>query len=257
MTIKKIIPCLDFKDGRVVKGVHFVSLRDAGDPVENALLYEAEGADELTFLDISATTQGRATLIEAARRVASVVSIPFAIGGGVRSVTDAGLLLDAGADKVGINTAAVRTPDLISEVAGRFGSQRLVVAIDALQVSESPRRWEVYVSGGQEPTGLDAVEWSRRVAELGAGEILLTSIDADGTLDGYDIPLTRAVAEAVSIPVTASGGAGTLAHFAEALTDGKAAAALAASVFHDRTFSVSQVKAYLADQGIPVRMVDR
>jgi cyclase len=257
MTIKKIIPCLDFKDGRVVKGVHFVDLRDAGDPVENALLYEAEGADELTFLDISATTQGRATLIEAARRVANVISIPFAIGGGVRSVTDAGLLLGAGADKVGINTAAVRTPELIAEVAARFGSERLVVAVDALQVSESPRRWEVYVSGGQEPTGLDAVEWSRKVAELGAGEILLTSIDADGTLDGYDIPLTSTVAEAVSIPVTASGGAGTLAHFAEALTDGKAAAALAASVFHDRTFSVSQVKAYLAQQGIPVRLAQR
>ena len=254
MTHKRIVPCLDFKDGRVVKGVHFVSLRDAGDPVENALLYESEGADELTFLDISATTEGRATLIEAVRRLASVVSIPFAVGGGVRTVADAGQLLDAGADKIGINTAAVRTPELIAEVADRFGSRRLIVAIDALRVSDIPRRWEVYVSGGQEPTGLDAVEWSRRAAALGAGEILLTSIDADGTLDGYDIPLTSAVAEAVSIPVTASGGAGTLAHFAEALTDGKADAALAASVFHDRTFSVSEVKSYLAEQGIPVRM---
>lgn len=257
MTHKRIVPCLDFKDGRVVKGVHFVSLRDAGDPVENALLYESEGADELTFLDISATTEGRATLIEAVRRLASVVSIPFAVGGGVRTVADAGQLLDAGADKIGINTAAVRTPELIAEVADRFGSRRLIVAIDALRVSDIPRRWEVYVSGGQEPTGLDAVEWSRRAAALGAGEILLTSIDADGTLDGYDIPLTSAVAEAVSIPVTASGGAGTLAHFAEALTDGKADAALAASVFHDRTFSVSEVKAYLAELGIPVRMAGR
>jgi cyclase len=257
MAFKRIIPCLDFKDGRVVKGVHFLDLRDAGDAVENARLYEAEGADELTFLDISATTEGRQTMVEAARRIADVVSIPFAVGGGVRTVADAERLLEAGAVKVGINTAAVRRPDLVSQVAARFGPHCLVVAVDALQVSDSPLRWEVYVSGGQEPTGLDAIEWSQRVAELGAGEILLTSIDADGTLDGYDIPLTRAVAEAVAIPVTASGGAGTLAHFAEALTDGKAAAALAASVFHDRTFSVMQVKAYLADQGIDVRMADR
>ena len=253
MTVKRIIPCLDFLDGRVVKGVHFVDLRDVGDPVENALLYEAEGADELTFLDISATAEGRATMIEAARRVADVISIPFAIGGGVRTVADVARLLEAGADKVGINTAAVRTPVLISEAAGKLGSETIVVAIDAQQVAEDPPRWEVYVSGGQEPTGIDAVEWAVRVAELGAGEILLTSIDADGTLDGYDIPLTRTVAEAVTIPVTASGGAGTLAHFAEALTAGKADAALAASVFHDRVFSVGEVKAYLAEQGIPVR----
>ena len=253
MTFKRIVPCLDFKDGRVVKGVHFVDLRDVGDPVENALLYEAEGADELTFLDISATTEGRATMIEAARKVADAISIPFAIGGGVRTVEDVSRLLEAGADKVGINTAAVRTPILISDAAAKHGSERIVVAVDALQVADDPPRWEVYVSGGQEPTGLDAVEWSLKVAELGAGEILLTSIDADGTLDGYDIPLTRTVAEAVSVLVTASGGAGTLAHFAEALTDGKADAALAASVFHDRTFTVAQVKEYLRERGIPVR----
>ncbi len=254
MIFKRIVPCLDFKDGRVVKGVHFVDLRDVGDPVENALLYEAEGADELTFLDISATTEGRATMIEAARKVADAISIPFAIGGGVRTVEDVSRLLEAGADKVGINTAAVRTPILISDAAAMHGSERIVVAVDALQVADDPPRWEVYVSGGQEPTGLDAVEWSLKVAELGAGEILLTSIDADGTLDGYDIPLTRTVAEAVSVLVTASGGAGTLAHFAEALTDGKADAALAASVFHDRTFTVAQVKEYLRERGIPVRM---
>jgi cyclase len=254
MEFKRIVPCLDFKDGRVVKGVHFVDLRDIGDPVENALLYEAEGADELTFLDISATSEGRATMIEAARKVADVISIPFAVGGGVRMVADVQRLLEAGADRVGINTAAVRTPELIAQAAREFGSETIVVAIDAKQVGEDPPRWEVYVSGGQEPTGIDAVEWAVRMAGLGAGEILLTSIDTDGTLDGYDIPLTRTVADAVTIPVTASGGAGTLAHFAEALTAGKASAALAASVFHDRVFSVGQVKAYLAERGIPVRM---
>ena len=254
MTAKLIIPCLDFFDGRVVKGVHFVNLRDVGDPVDNALIYEAAGADELTFLDITATTEGRATLVEAARRVADAISIPFAIGGGVRSMADAARLLEAGADKVGINTAAVRTPSLIRDVAREFGSACVVVAVDALQIADDPPQWEVYVSGGQEPTGLDAVEWSVRMADLGAGEILLTSIDTDGTLDGYDIPLTRTVADAVSIPVTASGGAGTLAHFAEALTDGKADAALAASVFHDRVFSVGQVKEYLAQRGIRVRL---
>jgi cyclase len=254
MTTKRIIPCLDFKDGRVVKGVHFVNLRDAGDPVENAQLYEAEGADELVFLDISATVEGRATIVEAARQVAQQVSIPFAIGGGVRAVEDVQRLLEAGAQKVGINTAAVRTPELISEAAAKFGSQAIVVAVDAKQIADDPPKWEVYVSGGREPTGLDAIEWSVKTVELGAGEILLTSIDADGTLAGYDIPLTRAVAEAVSAPVIASGGAGELAHFAQALTEGKADAALAASLFHDRVLSVHGVKAYLAEQGIAVKM---
>jgi cyclase len=254
MTTKRIIPCLDFKDGRVVKGVHFVNLRDAGDPVENAQLYEAEGADELVFLDISATVEGRATIVEAARKVAEQVLIPFAIGGGVRAVEDVQRLLDAGAQKVGINTAAVRTPELISEAAAKFGSRAIVVAVDAKQIADDPPRWEVYVSGGQVPTGLDAIEWSVEAVELGAGEILLTSIDADGTLTGYDIPLTRAVAEAVPVPVIASGGAGELTHFAQALTDGKADAALAASLFHDRVLSVREVKAYLAKKNIPVRM---
>lgn len=254
MTTKRIIPCLDFKDGRIVKGVHFVNLRDAGDPVENACLYEAEGADELVFLDISATTEGRATMAEAARQVAEAISIPFAIGGGVRTVEDVQRLLDAGAQKVGINTAAVRTPDLISQAAAKFGSQAVVVAVDAKQIADDPPRWEVYVSGGQEPTGLDAVEWSVKAVELGAGEILLTSIDGDGTLAGYDIPLTRAVAEAVSVPVVASGGAGKLEHFAQAIVEGKANAVLAASLFHDRVLSVGEVKAYLAAQGIAVRM---
>jgi cyclase len=262
MTTKRIIPCLDFKDGRVVKGVHFVNLRDAGNPVENAQLYEAEGADELVFLDISATVEGRATIVEAARKVAEQVTIPFAIGGGVRAVEDVQRLLDAGAQKVGINTAAVRTPELISEAAAKFGSGAIVVAVDAKQIADDPahpstgsgQRWEVYVSGGREPTGLDAIEWSAKAVELGAGEILLTSIDADGTLAGYDIPLTRAVAEAVSVPVIASGGAGKLEHFAQALTEGKADAALAASLFHDRVLSVREVKEYLAEKGIPVRM---
>ena len=254
MTNKRIIPCLDFKDGRVVKGVHFVNLRDAGDPVENAQLYEAEGADELVFLDISATVEGRATIVEAARKVAQQISIPFAIGGGVRAVKDVQRLLDAGAQKVGINTAAVRTPELISEAAAKFGSQAIVVAVDAKQIAEDPLGWEVYVSGGQVPTGLDAIEWSVKAVELGAGEILLTSIDADGTLAGYDIPLTRTVAEAVSVPVVASGGAGEIAHFAQALTEGQADAALAASLFHDRVLSVREVKEYLAEKNIPVKL---
>jgi cyclase len=254
MANKRIIPCLDFKDGRVVKGVHFVNLRDAGDPVENAQLYEAEGADELVFLDISATIEGRATIVEAARKVAQQVTIPFAIGGGVRAVKDVQRLLDAGAQKVGINTAAVRTPELISEAAAKFGSQAIVVAVDAKQIADDPLRWEVYVSGGQKPTGLDAIEWSVKVVELGAGEILLTSIDADGTLAGYDIPLTRTVAEAVSVPVIASGGAGKLEHFAQALTEGKADAALAASLFHDRVLSVREVIEYLSEKDIPVKL---
>ncbi len=253
MLAKRIIPCLDVKDGRVVKGVHFVDLRDAGDPVEQARLYDREGADELVFLDISATPEGRATTVDVVRQVAVEVFMPFTVGGGVRSVEDMRALLLAGADKVSINSAAVRNPPLLTAAAERFGSQCVVIAVDAKRIRTDPLRWEVYIDGGRTPTGLDAVEWSVRAVELGAGEVLLTSMHADGTLNGYDVALTRAVAEAVSVPVIASGGAGSLAHFAEVLTEGKADAALAASLFHDRVLSVRQVKTYLREQGIRVR----
>jgi cyclase len=250
---KRIIPCLDIKDGRVVKGVNFVRLRDAGDPVENARLYDAEGADELVFLDISATPEGKATTVEVVRQVAVEVLMPFTVGGGVRTVEDVRALLLAGADKVSINTAAVRNPQLLTAAAERFGSQCIVVAIDARRVAGDPPRWEVYVNGGRTPTGLDTLEWAVQAVERGAGEVLLTSMDADGTLAGYDLALTRAVAEAVPVPLIASGGAGTFAHFAQVLTEGRADAALAASLFHDRVLSVGQVKEYLAAQGITVR----
>ena len=253
MLAKRIIPCLDVKDGRVVKGVNFVNLRDAGDPVENARLYDAEGADELVFLDISATPEGKATTVEMVRQVAVEVFMPFTVGGGVRTVEDVRALLLAGADKVSINTAAVRHPELLTAAAERFGSQCIVVAIDAKRVADDPLRWEVYVSGGRTPTGLDAVEWAVRAVELGAGEVLLTSMDADGTLNGYDLALTRAVAETVPVPVIASGGAGCPEHFAQVLTEGKADAALAASLFHDRMLSIGEVKVYLAQRGIVVR----
>jgi cyclase len=235
----------------VVKGVHFVNLRDAGDPVENARLYDTEGADELVFLDISATPEGQATTIDMVRRVAVEVFMPFTVGGGVRQVEDVRALLLAGADKVSINTAAVQNPRLLTAAAERFGSQCVVVAIDAKRVADG--RWQVYVRGGRTPTELDALEWAGRAVELGAGEVLLTSMDADGTLAGYDLALTRAVAEAVPVPVIASGGAGHPRHFAEALTEGRADAALAASLFHDRVLSVGEVKAYLAERGVPVR----
>jgi len=256
MLAKRIIPCLDVKDWRVVKGVHFVNLRDAGDPVDNARLYNAEGADELVFLDITASPEGRATTVEMVRRVAVEVFIPFAVGGGVRTVEDVRRLLLAGADKVSINTAAVRNPELLTAAAERFGSQCIIIAVDARQVADDPPRWEVYVNGGRTPTGLDAIEWTVRAVELGAGEVLLTSMDADGTLNGYDLSLTRAVAEAVPVPVIASGGAGKLEDFAQVLTEGKADAALAASLFHDRMLSIGEVKAYLAEQGIPVRLTE-
>ncbi len=257
MLTKRIIPCLDIQDGRVVKGVHFVNLRDAGDPVEQARLYDAAGADELVFLDISATHRGHQTVVEVVRRVADQVFMPLTVGGGIRSSDDMRQLLLAGADKVSVNSAAVRDPHILSEGASRFGAQCVVLAIDARRVSspgEAPR-WEVYVSGGRTPTGLEAVEWAQRGVALGAGEILLTSMDADGTLAGYDLELTRAVAEAVSVPVIASGGAGRLEHFAAVLREGKADAALAASLFHDGVLSVPQVKQYLAAQGIAVRPV--
>ena len=253
MLAKRIIPCLDVHAGRVVKGINFVNLRDAGDPVEQAIVYDREGADELVFLDITATHEDRATLLDVVRRVADAIFIPFCVGGGLRTVEDMREALLAGADKIAINSAAVRSPDVISAGAERFGVQCIVVAIDARW---NGSHYEVYVSGGRTPTGLDAVEWAQEVERRGAGEILLTSMDRDGTRDGYDIRLTRAISDAVSIPVIASGGAGELSHFYEALTDGGADAALAASLFHYRELSVGQVKRYLHERGLPVRLVE-
>ncbi len=255
MLAKRIIPCLDVKDGRVVKGVRFVQLRDAGDPVEQAILYDTEGADELVFLDITASHERRDIVRHMVRRVADAVFIPFTVGGGLRTVEDIRDILVAGADKISINSAAVRRPELITQGAKRFGSQCIVVAIDARRVSgpDQAPRWEVYINGGRIPTGRDAVAWAREAEDRGAGEILLTSMDRDGTQAGYDLELTRAVAEAVGIPVIASGGAGRPEHFYKALTEGGASAALAASLFHYRQLSISEVKAYLAEQGVPVR----
>ncbi|MBO8127714.1 MAG: imidazole glycerol phosphate synthase subunit HisF [Peptococcaceae bacterium] len=252
MLAKRIIPCLDVTGGRVVKGVNFVNLRDAGDPVELAAVYDREGADEIVFLDITASSDDREIMLDVVRRTAEEVFIPFTVGGGLRNLDDIRAMLTAGADKVSLNTSAVKNPTLIAEAAERFGSQCIVVAIDAKQVG--PDKWEVFTHGGRTPTGLDALEWARRVESLGAGEILLTSMDRDGTKDGYDIPLTRAVAEAVRIPVIASGGVGTLEHIADGLTDGQADAALAASIFHFGEYSVKEVKEYLAARGIPVRI---
>jgi imidazole glycerol-phosphate synthase subunit HisF len=251
MLAKRIIPCLDIKDGRVVKGVNFINLRDAGDPVEQARLYDEQGADELVFLDISATLEGRKTTLELVSRVAETVFMPLTVGGGIREVEDMRNLLLAGADKISVNSAAVKNPSLLSEGAARFGAQCIVLAID---VRRSSLGWEVYVNGGRVPTGMDAVEWAVRGVELGAGEILLTSMDADGTLAGYNIELTRMIAEAVSVPVIASGGAGTPAHFAEVLTEGKADAALAASLFHDGKLRISDLKRQLRSFGVPVRV---
>ena len=248
----KIIPCLDIKEGRVVKGINFVNLRDARDPVEAAKAYCRQGADELVFLDISASPEGRQTTAEMVRRVADQVFLPLAVGGGIRSVEDIRRILLAGADKVSVNTAAVQRPELLSQGAERFGSQCIVLAIDARR---QPGGWEVFTHGGRTPTGLDAVEWAARGVALGAGEILLTSMDADGSLDGYDLALTRAVSEAVNVPVIASGGAGRLAHFADVLTEGKADAALAASLFHDQKLTIGEVKRYLIGQGLPIRPV--
>lgn len=256
MLAKRIIPCLDVKDGRVVKGINFLHLRDAGDPVEQGQIYDAEGADELVFLDITASHERRDIVIQMVRRVADAVFIPFTVGGGVRTVADMSALLQAGADKVSINSGAVRNPEVIGEGARRFGSQCIVVAIDARWESSSerfPSGWQVYIDGGRVATGRDAVAWAREAEARGAGEILLTSMDADGTQAGYDIPLTRAVASAVRIPVIASGGAGALQHFYEVLTEGLAEAALAASLFHYRQLSVREVKDYLAARGVAVR----
>lgn len=252
MLAKRIIPCLDIKDGRVVKGVNFVNLRDAGDPVEQARLYDAQGADELVFLDISATNEGRSTTLNLVSRVAETVFMPLTVGGGIREVDDIRNLLLAGADKVSVNSAAVKRPELLSEGATRFGAQCIVLAIDARSNGSS---WEVYVNGGRIPTGIDAVEWAERAVDLGAGEILLTSMDTDGTLAGYDIQLTRIVCDRVPVPVIASGGAGTIAHFAEVLTKGNADAALAASLFHDGKLRIPDLKKELQKLDIPIRAV--
>ncbi len=251
MLAKRIIPCLDVKDGRVVKGVNFVNLRDAGDPVAHAATYSEEGADELVFLDITASYERRGTMIEMVKRVAEATFIPFTVGGGVRGVEDMRAILSAGADKISINSAAVRNPAIIEEGAKRFGSQCIVVAIDP---KWEDNRWHVYIDGGRVPTGLDAIAWAKEVENRGAGEILLTSMDRDGTELGYNIELTRAVADAVSIPVIASGGAGKPEHFLAVLTEGLASAALAASVFHYRQISIPELKRYLAEEGVPVRL---
>jgi cyclase len=253
MLAKRIIPCLDVKDGRVVKGVNFLNLRDAGDPVEQARVYDAARADELVFLDITATHERRDTVRNMVRAVADSVFIPFTVGGGIRTVDDIRTILLAGADKTSINSAAVRRPELIEEGAKRFGSQCIVVAIDSKKTGKTPSGWEVYVTGGRTPTGIDTLAWAREVEDRGAGEILLTSMDGDGTQTGYDLPVTRAVADRVNIPVIASGGAGALEHFYDVLTEGGAHAALAASLFHYGQLTVAEIKAYLAERGIAVR----
>ena len=278
MLAKRIIPCLDVKDGRVVKGVQFVDLRDAGDPVEAALAYDAQGADELVFLDITASHEDRSIMLDVVRRTADVLYIPFTVGGGLRTVDDVRVLLRAGAEKISFNTAALARPAVIREAAERFGSQCIVIAIDARGTASSPKSgassnsppkpspghvtpapsgptttWTVYSHGGRRPTGRDAIEWAQEAVSLGAGEILLTSMDRDGTKDGYDLQLTRAVADAVTVPVVASGGAGTLEHFREAFVDGDASGALAASLFHFGLYTIGEVKDYLAERGVEVR----
>ncbi|MBC6936974.1 MAG: imidazole glycerol phosphate synthase subunit HisF [Chloroflexi bacterium] len=253
MLAKRIIPCLDVMNGRVVKGINFVNLRDAGDPVEQAAVYDREGADELVFLDITASHENRGTVLDMVRRVADSVFIPFCVGGGIRTIDDIRATLLAGADKVSINSAAVKTPDLINQGAWAFGSQCIVVAIDPKWVNG---RWTVHINGGRVPTDKEAVAWAREVEDRGAGEILLTSMDRDGTKAGYHIELTRAVAEAVSIPVIASGGAGSMAHFYEALADGRADAALAATLFHYNEVRIGDLKRYLIERGVPVRPVE-
>ncbi|MCL6612253.1 MAG: imidazole glycerol phosphate synthase subunit HisF [Peptococcaceae bacterium] len=252
MLTKRIIPCLDVTGGRVVKGTNFINLRDAGDPVELAAFYDRQGADELVFLDITASAEGRKTVLDMVYRTAGEVFIPFTVGGGISTLEDIRAMLSAGADKVSINTAAVRDPDLVARASARFGSQCIVVAIDARR--SGPGRWEVYIHGGRTPTGIDAVEWARRVESLGAGEILLTSMDRDGTKDGYDLELTRAISGALKIPVIASGGVGTLDHIVAGLTEGGADAALAASIFHFGEYSIAAVKEYLRERGVPVRI---
>ena len=251
MHAKRIIPCLDVDQGRVVKGIKFVDIRDAGDPVEMAQLYDEKGADELVFLDITASSDKRNIMVDVVERTGDVVFIPFTVGGGLRNIEDIKAILRAGADKVSLNTSAVQNPELIKESSKIFGSQCIVLAIDAKRKGKS---WEVYTHGGRTPTGIDAVEWAKRAENLGCGEILLTSMDADGTKDGYDIPLTKAISEAVTIPVIASGGAGNAEHIYEALTKGKADAALAASIFHYEEHSIRKVKEYLRSKNVSVRL---
>jgi len=251
MLTKRIIPCLDVKDGRVVKGVNFVNLKDAGDPVENARFYDKEGADELVFLDITASHEKRKTTLDVARKVAETIFLPFTVGGGIRTIDDIRNLLKAGCDKVSINTAAVKDANFVKNAAKRFGSQCIVVAIDA---KKSTEKWEVYINGGRTPTGLDAIKWAKKMERLGAGEILLTSMDYDGTKEGYDIELTKKISESVKIPVIASGGAGDLGHLYEALTAGRADAVLAASIFHFREYSVREAKEYLRKKSVAVRL---
>lgn len=251
MHAKRIIPCLDVDQGRVVKGIKFVDIRDAGDPVEMAQLYDEKGADELVFLDITASSDKRNIMVDVVERTGDVVFIPFTVGGGLRNIEDIKAILRAGADKISLNTSAVQNPDLIKESSRIFGSQCIVLAIDAKRKGNS---WEVYTHGGRTPTGIDAVEWAKRAENLGCGEILLTSMDADGTKDGYDIPLTKAISEAVTIPVIASGGAGNAEHIYEALTKGKADAALAASIFHYEEHSIRKVKEYLRSKNVSVRL---
>ena len=252
MLTKRIIPCLDVKEGRVVKGTNFVGLRDAGDPVERAAAYDVEGADELVFLDITATFEERKAMLDVIRKTAGQVFMPLTVGGGISSVEDIRNALLAGADKTSLNSAAVKNPQLIADGARMFGSQCIVLAIDARRVGEN--KWEVYVAGGRKPTGIDAVEWAKQGVALGAGEILLTSMDADGTKNGYDIPLTKAISSVVNVPVIASGGAGKREDFYEVLTEGGADAVLAASVFHYKTFTIKEVKEYLRSRGIEVRL---
>jgi len=256
MLAKRIIPCLDVDNGRVVKGVKFVDIRDAGDPVEVARRYDSEGADEITFLDITASSDDRETMVHVVEQVASEVFIPLTVGGGIRVAEDVRRMLNAGADKVAINTAAVFNPEFVREASERFGSQCIVVAIDAKRVSREgePSRWEIYTHGGRKPTGLDAVEWAKRMAEYGAGEILLTSMDRDGTKAGFDLELTRTIAEAVPIPVIASGGVGSLQHLVDGVKEGSADAVLAASIFHFAEYSIEQAKRFMALQGVEVRL---
>ena len=250
---RRVIPCLDVDAGRVVKGVQFVDIRDAGDPVEVAIRYDAEGADEITFLDITASSDARDTMVHVVEAVAAEVFIPLTVGGGIRSIDDVRRMLNAGADKVSINTAAVNDPDFVAAASERFGSQAIVVAIDARR-DEANDRWEIYTHGGRRPTGIDAVAWAARMAELGAGELLLTSMDRDGTREGFDLALTRAVVDAVPVPVIASGGVGKLAHLAEGVTEGGADAVLAASIFHFEEHTVADAKRYMQDQGVTVRL---
>jgi cyclase len=254
MLAKRIIPCLDVDNGRVVKGVRFVDIKDAGDPVEIAKRYDREGADELTFLDITASSDNRDTMVHVVEQVAGEIFIPLTVGGGIRTLDDIRRMLNAGADKVSINSAAVARPEFVREAAERFGSQCIVVALDAKQVSENPKRWEIFTHGGRKPTGLDAIEWARRMVAYGAGEILLTSMDRDGTKQGFDLELTRAISEAVSVPVIASGGVGNLQHLADGILQGKADAVLAASIFHFAEYTIRQAKEHLAAQGIEVRL---